>query len=251
MLYLIQSNFYSNRNEQNLIEAIKKKDLEYYYVTPYVDFTENNLYISLNGRNDIFVFGGTMLSKLACKSGWKIGSFLNDNFDFRAWENYLNDHLLNNNGLIINSSKLTNLNIKQEMFVRPITDTKEFTGGVFSLSEICKLADKNIEILISKPIKNIEKEYRCFIIDKKVISATLYKMDNKLFTLNNDKNIELLKFAESIINIWIPNNSCVMDIAYVNDCYKIVEFNNLNGSGFYDCKIENILTELEILYLDK
>jgi len=251
MLYLIQSNFYSNRNEQNLIKAIKQENLEYYYVTPYIDFTEDNIYISLSGRNDIFIFGGTMLSKLACKLGWKIGSFFNENFDYKVWKRYLNYYLLNSNGLIANSSELTNLDIRQEMFLRPIKDTKEFTGGVFSLSEIYKLADKNVEILISEPIKNIEKEYRCFIIDKKVISATLYKIDNKLFTLNNDNNRELLKFAESIIDIWIPNYSCVMDVAYVNDCYKIVEFNNFNGSGFYDCKIENILKELEKLYLEQ
>lgn len=248
MLYLIQSNFYSNRNEQNLIEAMKKKNLEYYYVTPYIDFTENDLYSSLNGRNDIFVFGGMKLSKLACKLGWRIGSYLNENFDFRVWKNYLNDYLLNNNALIINSSRLNNLKIKSEMFLRPIADTKEFTGGVFSASEIYKLADKNIEILISEPIKSIEKEYRCFIIDRKVISVSLYKMDDKLFTLNNDKNLELLKFVELIINIWIPSNSCVMDIAYVNDYYKIVEFNNLNGAGFYDCNIGNILSELEKIY---
>lgn len=249
MLYLIQTNFYSSRNEQNLVEALKQENLEYYYVTPNIDFTEDNINISINGRSDIFVFGGNMLSKLANKFQWKLGSFINENFSYDIWKENLRDYLINNTGSIINSSRLTKLEIKKEMFVRPITDTKEFSGGVFSANQIYKLIDKNVEILISEPIYDIEKEYRCFIIDNKVVSISLYKMDNKLFTLNDDNNIELLKFVELIIKVWIPSCTCVIDVAYFNGSYKIVEFNNLNGAGFYDCNIEKILGEIEKLYL--
>lgn len=115
----------------------------------------------------------------------------------------------------------------QEMFVRPLHDTKSFNGGIYSpLSEL-----PDVECIVA-PIQQIQKEFRFFVLGGKIIGSSQYKMNGSLFPSSIvDRNAT--GFAEKMIEKFdFPGY--VIDIATSGERCSIVELNCFNASGFYE-----------------
>lgn len=142
-----------------------------------------------------------------------------------------------------------------DIFMRPNHDLKQFSGAVYTAEEAIDFLndaiacassgsykiDKDFLIMVSKP-KNILVEWRWFIIDGKVIDGSMYRRKGQLNKVHvND--IILYDEAQDFADKWLPHPNCVMDIALLEDNKKkIVEFNCINGSGFYDHDIKKVMT---------
>jgi hypothetical protein len=50
--------------------------------------------------------------------------------------------------------------------------------------------------------------------------------------------------AQSFADKWLPDSCCVMDLALVDDSLKVIEFNCINSSGFYNHDVSKIFKEL-------
>jgi hypothetical protein len=50
--------------------------------------------------------------------------------------------------------------------------------------------------------------------------------------------------AQELANKWLPDQCCVMDLALVEDELKVIEFNCINSSGFYDHDVDAIFKAL-------
>ena len=237
MKFLIQNNIFTSDELDYLAECLEGLDFQYIGIVPF----EHSLFSNeeLTGL-DYIPYGSTELIKKCLELGFK-GVYFNPTNDYRK---ALNNHVPMLNSRIISVEELLKLS-DEELFVRPIGDLKLFNGQVYQIEDLQDLINAglnggsskigklqlNDELIISQP-KFIEAEYRTFIVDRKVVSICRYKSNGRL---NPAKEVphEILRFAESITNDWLPNNNVVADICLVEEGFKVVEFNCINCSGFY------------------
>jgi len=146
---------------------------------------------------------------------------------------------------------LKNYSKNEEFFVRPNKDSKAMNGSIMKFYEICGLLDdlnqaeysdinSNTVLCFAKP-KNIEKEWRCFIVKGKIISASRYMHKGKYNPSAEDIPDNMISFVEEKCNHYTPHDIFVMDIALSNQDFKIIECNCFNSTGFYPHDIERII----------
>jgi hypothetical protein len=136
-----------------------------------------------------------------------------------------------------------------DYFIRPTTDTKEFTGQVFKSTDWEEYIKDNkeverLKVFVASP-KYIQQEIRCWIVDNKLVTSSQYKIGNRVNYLNMDNNEEVNIFVKQMIKLYTPARAFVMDICLHNDDYKIVELGCINHCGFYDADMSKLLQSLE------
>lgn len=115
----------------------------------------------------------------------------------------------------------------EEMFVRPLFDTKSFNGGIYNKTTLVT----DVDCLVA-PIQHIQKEFRFFVLDGKIIGKSQYKMAGNLFP-SSIVDEDAILFAQKMIQKF-KYPGYVIDIATTDGQCKIVELNCFNASGFYE-----------------
>ena len=141
-------------------------------------------------------------------------------------------------------------NNDEMFFFKPGTDQKLFAGSAYSVSDIkriCenikdgKIPDSTPEFpLVMGELYGIESEYRCFVINHKVVASSQYAKNHEYFVspLIPEK---ILEFAQKMINIWSPVDGYVLDIGLSNGNPYVVEYQGMNSAGFYDCNLKSLV----------
>lgn len=174
-------------------------------------------------------------------------------------QNYLNqwkDSMLNTDGQVLPFQDFikTHLHSQEKWFIRPNDDTKSFAGIVLTSQEIEEwyLKIQKVEspfltpetvIFVSQP-KVIFKEWRNFIVDKKVIDSSRYSWNQELNISKEDVPTDMIAFVESKASEYSPHDIFVMDVAETKQGFKIIECNCFNGTGFYGHHIEGIIKHI-------
>jgi hypothetical protein len=92
----------------------------------------------------------------------------------------------------------------------------------------------------------LEKEWRVFVVDGKVVSGSHYRSYLRL-DQKPDLPTKVIEFVEDACKVWVPAKVFVMD---VGESYKnlfIIECNCFNSSGFYKSDIEKIVISVSEL----
>jgi hypothetical protein len=197
-------------------------------------------------------YGGTVLPILAKKLNCSTGIFWEDGWwNPNIWATHRKD-MLNQSVNTITLSQLREDWITQPVFVKPVA-VKEFTGMVLEgpdrdwFNEEYNELSGDLKICCS-PIQKIEREWRFWIIDGKIITGSLYKKYGYL-TIREPIGVDIWKAAEQLLKNWVPSDTVVMDAAQLTTGeFKIVEFNSINSSGFYNADISKIVTAIEKKY---
>ena len=58
----------------------------------------------------------------------------------------------------------------------------------------------------------------------------------------------VINYVQTIIDKWLPSPSVVIDIALTDKGLKIIEFNNINSSGFYAIDVAKYVCAIEQAY---
>lgn len=160
----------------------------------------------------------------------------------------LDNYFLNNN------FKFTTIGLmrsKKEMFIRPNSTKKIFTGDLYTKENLLYLHDhlkNNTEIIISEP-KEISEEWRLTIIDRKIISWSEYTWENRTLKPRNEIPHAILELASEIAKcVYQPSNAYILDTCISEGKAKIIEINSINTSCFYNSNIELIFKTLERHY---
>lgn len=154
------------------------------------------------------------------------------------------------------------------LFLRPNDVTKEFAGFIIpsadkfedemsSLKQIQKVRPETL--VISNQAKTLKGEFRFVIVDRKIVTQSEYRWDNKL-DIRTDVPDQCMQLAKKITkHPWQPDTAYILDIALLDGHTKqyasIIETNALSCSGLYACdtvvfvKAVNDLLEKE-LYSD-
>lgn len=256
MYYIIQENTFREENYNVLVETLDRFKLPYEIVKvrPYLEDFDFE-----TDRKDIFCFGSVKMSRLGKKYGWKPGSLLNDNHDYRVYSKYYKENLLNYDSKIQRFGDDIN---DDYFFARPCEDNKTFTGKVFSKqkwidfkTEFYKRGEEtslneDTEIQVSS-IKNVTKEYRFWVVGGKVVTGSLYRMGNWIY-YNHIVDEGALEFAQKMVDIYQLSEAFVIDICEViiNDKpeYKIIECGCINSAGFYKANMPKMIESIELYF---
>lgn len=242
---------------ESILAAIKNVPHEVIDVIP---FSHDLICSSDLTGNEFIPYGSTTLTMIAYENKWKGCYFDLDTFNYHTALKYRHD-MLNDNVLILSTAieelrDIIKSDKNKQVFVRPSEDLKQFSGTCISAEECYAWFNDIIEcessgsykldpctpIVLSTP-KNIQAEYRYFIVDGQIVTGSQYRIRNQLIkerVTESDMLIEAQSFADQ----WLPHPCCVMDLALVGTQLKVIEFNCINSSGFYDSDIDAIFKSL-------
>lgn len=264
MKWLVQEFLNQADNTERMIKALEAMDVDYEIVRlnrdrsltiltkgerlPIMD-SEKQLQ-SFVEEQKVMVYGSKTLSEVAKKMRVTPGSFWNESFEFEVFRNVLGKELLNPSFIV---GELHELEPEwDKFFIRPTGNTKLFTGMTVTLKEFKEWQEREKkedsrykgETLLISPVQEIHAEYRLFVVNDKVITASSYMVKGKVnITAVIDE--KLLGYAENIIKKFPLAEAYVLDIADTANGYKVIEYNNINTSGLYACDEKKIITAIQ------
>jgi len=267
MHWIIQNNIYEEEGFATLLETLDRFDLTrtLVKVVPFVGEiigTDGPPLPSSGG--DAIVMGSYSLARQAKKMGWVPGAFLH-NLDFEVQHRAWGEWMLNADAHVCAFDAVPFQ--PEPFFIRPVHDTKAFTGYVedwdgyskwlASLRRLPESPDPENDPLgvnlmtLSTPVmvcakKEIYSETRTWVVDGRVVTSSGFKLGTlKRYTTPDQVDSRVIDFANSVAGHWSPNEAYVLDVADTADGLKVGEVNNLNSAGWYRADLQRLVTALE------
>lgn len=166
-------------------------------------------------------------------------------FDQRYYGRPLDTHLLNHMEFVWKFGEIKDIKYNHRKFMKPVNDLKAFPGVIVdpnkSLSETLEnfIIDSSLsdeEPVIIADYREIDIEYRIFVVDNNFIDCSIYKECGIIkHKRPNEYQVEYLKqFHEKISKLYAPHKHYVMDVAELpSGDFKVIEYNCINCSGMY------------------
>lgn len=254
MKFLIQHNLMNEIQLREVAEAVKGFPHQFVGVIPFSrDLTSDEPIVG----TDYIPYGSTLLTTLGAELKWKGLHFDLSKMNYRNFLANRND-MLNDMVMSVQDARnfLSGTAPYSKWFIRPSEDSKQFSGCVMEANEIVPwftsmmeavgggsyYMDPKSEVVLSTP-KTISAEWRWFIVGGKIISGSIYRAHGQLRKLR-ELDQAVIDEAQALADIWLPDQCVVMDTALVDDEIKVVEFNAINSSGFYDNDIPAVFKAL-------
>lgn len=269
MHWILQYNLYREEGLVALIEGLRRLDIPYTLVKAvpmsddapegeqiylYDETTDNVPFVN-PPDGPVMVCGSTTLANIAAKRKWYPGSFLNSNHDYRVWKEHYGEHLLNVDAVV---SRLDSVERRVgPFFIRPCEDSKTFSGKVvddwedfvawrdrvLSISDHYTTLTPDAMVACSSP-KIIFTETRFFVVDGEIVGQSVYKRGKRVIydAMVDD---EAVAYAKEMIALWQPARAFVIDIAWTDEGYRIVEINCINSAGFYAIDVLKFISAIE------
>ena len=258
MEFLIQHNLMNGEQLELTRQAVEPYPHQFVGMIP---FSREIISDSPLIGQDYIPYGSTLMTTVASQGlGWKGLFFDMDNFNYQAAVDNRDDMLNSNVITLDHAIHILNSVVEQEptrlYFTRPSHDLKQFSGQVIEAKECrdwfkdmmeCQTSgsyklDADTPVVLCYP-QHIKAEWRWFIVNGKVVSGSMYRAHNQL---RKERVTEqpLIDEAQSFADKWLPAPCCVMDLALVGDELKVIEFNCINSSGFYDNDVKAIFKAL-------
>jgi hypothetical protein len=250
MHWVVQKSIFKPGNYQALVDALDFFGIAYTPVAIANGTFDMVPDLSIDGK--VYVCGAIKLAKIARERAWVPGSFLNENFKFDIWLRELGNELLNSD---IEFGTLANVKTGHQptFFIRPLEDNKAFDGMVIDTEmlndwrrDTSKGHLQNMDVIVS-PVKQIYREYRLFVVNYKVVTGSVYKIGGRP-EVSADVEEYVLDYARGVIAKWTPAESFVIDICLTEQGLKVIEFNNINSSGFYACDVAKYVDAIQTQY---
>jgi hypothetical protein len=256
MHWIIQNNLFSEAGFEKLLETLKRFEIPHslHKVIPFIGELDPD---PGDIQGPVVVMGSYSMAYYAQRKGWMPGSWANENHDFRAQLPHWGSHMLNGDAQVM---KFADVKKTRELFfMRPVEDSKCFAGHVSSWGQYRDWRDRVLALeegngstvtgdtlIMVSPVHEIYREYRTWVVDSKVVTASLYK-EGKRVRYSDQVDQQVIDFAQSFLGDgkWEPARAYCLDIAETPDGFKIIEVNNLNAAGFYAADMQKLVVAIE------
>lgn len=251
--WVIQGNLIHENDTGQMQQACKKIGIEYEMVQV-IPFSGDLPVFTEDEKTNIYYGGTTFMYNLYQQKNKPVGLFFDeDKFSIENYLNHWGEHMLNHGAKITTLKEFSAETHDAESiwFIRPDADSKSFNGQTMTFEEIKNWAttfqkfenvnlDENTKIVVGEPW-NIKKEWRLYVVDGKIVTASMYRQDFRTKKTREDMPEEMLRFAEARISEYQPAGCFAMDIALCGDAYYIIECGCINSVGFYACEIDKFV----------
>jgi len=257
MHWILQNNIFSETGWDTLLKSLEQFGIPYFEhkVVPFVgDLLPEP---QLTDKN-VICFGSYSMRHTAKKQGWYPGVFDLFEQDFQQQLQHWSDHMLNADSTVCRFKDA--LFKHEQMFVRPVNDSKYFAGRVFSRDEfeswqksVCQLGlddgtslSPDTLIQLAPPVK-IFGEYRFWVVKNEIVTQSQYKRGDQVIYASHVDDI-FKTYVQERIDEWQPHETFVIDVCDTEKGIKIVEINTMNASGFYAADVQHLVMALEHTY---
>lgn len=257
MHWILQTNLFNETAYQVLLETLQRLEIPYsiHKIIPFIGELTDPVPEELT--DPVICMGSYSMRHAAKKHGWYPGVFDLEPFDYRLQLLNWGEHMLNWDSRIVS---FKDAQFTGYAHLRPIEDNKSFAGKVYEDKEfydwqikVCVLNEdygsgltKESLIQIST-VKEIYSEYRFWIVDKKIVTASQYMIGGRVvYSENFDTDLD--EFVQAALNVWTPLETFCIDVCRTPDGIKIVEIGTLNSCGFYAANIQKLVIALEESY---
>jgi len=256
MHWIIQNNLYAEKAWMTLLETVQRFGIPHseHKVVPFVGDLEP---VATPASKNVICMGSYSLRHIAKREKWYPGVFDLMDQDFTVQKQFWGKHLLNYNSVVC---RFEDILFDKIAFMRPITDSKTFSGRVFEWEEVkewqhnvCEMGEDtgatlNADTLVqvSEPL-NIYSEYRFWVVRGKISTSSMYKRGKDVI-YSPEVDQRFADYVHEVISIWSPHESFVIDVADTEDGLRIVEPNTLNASGYYAADMQKLVFALEEAY---
>lgn len=256
MHWVVQGDGVFDQHEWDAItQTFDRFDLPYsvHTVVPFVGGLQPDIEVP-DGR--AICLGSYAMRHAAARKGWTPGVYDLAEFDFTRQLQAWGTHLLNAGSAILPFGRVK---LESERFVRPVDDTKSFTGRVFQPPEFAQW-QRDVEALgpsydgpltlatlvqVTTP-RTILQEVRYWVVGGRLVSRSTYKLGSQVrYESRVDERFDL--FAMEMVALWQPLPAFVLDVCDTPEGLRIVEINTLNSAGFYAADIQQIILALDAL----
>jgi hypothetical protein len=262
--WVLEQNVFAEVCFDLMVEHFKANDIPYHIVKviPFIHEIEGKV-PEITGP--CVVYGSIGVQKLAAKHGWTPGVFggaeaMSEwNASVGLQELYLNFGMMPIpiSAVGEHPDRIARLlggrgEPVTEFFIKPDTDTKEFAGQVIRVEDFSKwyagmvdsgyLDGNDFGVVVSRP-QSLGCEWRVVVVDGKISSYSLYRqyqrvMPERIIT----PEVEAVVAAAQAL--YVPAAVYVIDVAQVDDDYKIIEYNTFNSAGLYACDPTKIIDDI-------
>lgn len=178
-----------------------------------------------------------------------------ERFDMAFYKWHVGRHLLNRDCDIITLGELMDMSFDTPKFVKPTSDLKLFDGGVIpanvkfrdylnTIKYHCTLnSNMGAKVVVANCTK-ILAEWRFFVTGNRVRAGSQYRKNGEM---NVSKQIPyyVWEAARRLQGVYQPAKCFTMDLCMTDDLQiKIVEYNCINCSGFYEADVSSLAFEL-------
>ena len=242
--WIIQKTLTGRETLQQLIGAVEQNNatselIDVIPFDPYIHYTPKDDRHPIIYGSSTFMYGSYRHPYL------KKGVFYDpETFRMSIYLQHWGDNMLNADAVVLTASRLHELDLPPDhrVFVRPDDDSKSFSGMVCCYEEAL---DRFLQLDMSNPylhgeselflssVKEVDREWRCFIVKGRVVSASRYRIRGETRVDETDIPEAMIGFAEELCRVFAPHDIFVMDVALHNEMYKVVECNCFNSSGTY------------------
>jgi len=257
--WVIQKNLTNQDDLKTLVRSCEEIEVDFVEVEimPFIDQLP-----AINHSKHAIFYGSTTLGELVKNNEkLKAGFFFNETaFSIENYIKKWGEHMLNFGASITTVRQLVKEDYESDkfLFVRPDSDSKSFSGEVIKFSDVKDWYNKLIssdsrvltidtKIIVSEPY-NLRYEWRLWIVNKKVITASKYREE---FRLKKEGGCpeSVVKFAENRCLEYTPHDVFVMDVCQTGDEFYIVECGCMNSAGFYASDIRAIVKSVTEYFL--
>lgn len=266
MHWILQENLFKESEWENLVSALERFDIPY-SVHKVIPFIGELVPAPEPKQNKVICFGSYSMRHAAKEHGWTPGVYDLEPCNFEIQREHWGELMLNFDSQVVKFSDV-HWEGDELRFIRPISDSKVFAGGVFDWEEF-RQWQRNVCVLeldygnslmpttlvqVSIP-KVIYAEYRFWIVDAKIVTASLYKRGDRVI-YSSDVDDRFYRFVHDILrmgditlsmrnNGWQPDRAFVLDVCETPDGLRIVEINTINAAGFYAADVQSLVIALE------
>lgn len=210
----------------------------------------------LEGRPVLFHGSLGNAARIRAEVGWRPGSFCNvPAFCCSTWYPRAAAWLLNSKWKLLSardfvgnsSSVLDELGCGMEVFVRPDSPLKPFSGRTLSRDKISLEAldfgfyfeDPALQVIVA-PVVHVGREWRCIVSGKEVVAVSSYVASTRT-AHSGPVGAEVINFARMLAqNLQPPDPVYVLDVCEGPGGLRLLELNPFSGADLYDCSAEAV-----------
>jgi len=240
---------------QRLVDALERLGVSYsvHKVIPFVGDLDPDPTDLPDGPK--IVMGSYSMAFFAQRKGWLPGSFSSPRLDFVQQLPRWGKRMLNWDSKVYRLEEVPEQ--KVPFFIRPTLDSKSFTGYVTNWAAFLDwrkdmllgtresyasvTADTLVQVCSTKIIY---REYRLWVVNGKVVTASLYKEGSRV--LHSDRaDPAIVAYGEEVARVWSPEVAYVLDICDTPEGLRVLEAGCMNAAGFYAADMQKLVMALE------